>query len=245
MTEIVKSYIGVGKVHARAAGTTGKFRHVGNVSVLNMKHTLDTQKQRDFTRAGGGTAVRVDRIQSIEAAMTWLTFSKENWVLATAGTAADVAADPAIADEVVKGYVGATVPLAYPPAAITSVKDSAGAVTYDAGDDYEMTSGGLYFPDGSTIVEAANLKVTYSGLAHARLEGAMSSGTVLELWYEGLNEADSDKPVLVNMWRVSVPSAEEIALIGTTLGELKFASELLKDASKGVGVSAFYRALMV
>lgn len=244
MAEIVKSYIGVGKVHARVFGTTGKFRHVGNVSVLNLKHTLDSQKQRDYTRSGGGTAVRVDRVEAIEAEMTWLTFTKENWALATAGIAVDVAL-ASILDEVINGYKGATVPLAHPPSAITAVTNSAGTTTYAAGTDYEMTAGGLYFPDASTIVEAADLKVDYDHPAYTRLEGAMGASSELELWYEGLNEADSDKPMLVNLWRMSVPSAEEIALIGLTLGEMKFGGELLKDASKGVGVSAFYRALMV
>lgn len=244
MAEIVKSYIGVGKVHARVAGTLGKFRHVGNVSVLNLKQTLDSQKQRDYTRSGGGTAVRVDRIESIEVAMTWLTFTKENWALATAGIATDVVAG-SVVDEAIKGYKGATVPLAHPPSAITALTNAAGTTTYAAGTDYEMTAGGLYFPDASTIVEAADLKADYDYGAYTRLEGAMGVSSELELWYEGLNEADSDKPVLVNLWRISVPSAEEIALIGVTLGEMKFAGELLKDASKGVGVSAFYRALMV
>ena len=243
MAEIVKSYIGVGKVHARAFGTTGKWRHVGNVSELAIKHNLDVQKQRDFTRAGGGTLIKVERIESIDCSMTWLTFTPENWALATAGTATTVAAGT-VTDEVVKGYVGALVPLAFSPATITSVTNAAGAVTYDAGDDYVMTEGGISIPDGSSIVEAADLKVSYTYLEHTRIEGAMGTASELELLFEGLNEADSDKPVLVNLWRTSVPSVEEIALIGTTLGEMKFAGELLKDSTKGVGTSAFYRARM-
>jgi len=243
MAEIIKSYIGVGKVLARVFGTTGKFRHVGNVSGLPLKHTVDVQRQPDFTRSGGGTAVRVERIQQIECAMTWLTFSPENWAIAMAGVASTVALDT-IADEVIKGYKGATVPLAHPPSVITTVTDSAGITTYTEGTDYEMSGAGLYFPDASTIVEAADLKVDYDHGAYTRLEAAMGTATELELMFEGLNEADSDKAVIVNLWRVSVPSAEEIQLIGTTLGEMKFAAELLKDASKGTGVSAYYRALL-
>lgn len=243
MAEIIKSYIGVGKVHARPFGTTGKFRHVGNVSGLPLKHSVDVQRQPDFTRSGGGTAVRVERIQQIECAMTWLTFSPENWAIAMAGTAATVPLG-SVLDEVIKGYKGATVPLAHPPSAITAVTNSAATTTYVAGTDYELSGAGLYFPDASTIVEAADLKVDYNYGAYTRLEAAMGTATELEMLFEGLNEADSDKAVIVNLWRVSVPSAEELQLIGTTLGEMKFAAELLKDGSKGTGVSAYYRALL-
>lgn len=241
MTEIVKSYIGVGKVHARAFGTTGKFRHVGNVSELVLKHKLDVQKQRDYTRAGGGTAIRVERIEAIDCSTTWLTYSAENWALAMSGTATDVVGGTATA-EVAKGYKGALVPLAFPPSAITTVTDSTATTTYDAGDDYVLSGAGLYIPDGSSIIDAADLKVTYTYAAHARLEGAMATGGEMQLLFEGLNEADSDKPVLMDLWRMSVPAAEEIALIGDKLGEMKFQGELLKDATKGAGVSAFYRA---
>lgn len=245
MGEIVKSYIGVGRVHARPFGSTGKFRHVGNVEALNLKQTLDTQKQRDYTRTGGGTAVRVDRIESVEAAMTWLTFSAENWALACAGEAHEVAAGSVTVAEVVKGYKGATVRLAHPPSNIDLVTNVGGTTTYVAGTDYVMSAGGLEFPDTSTITEAADLKVTYDYAAYTRIEGAVSSGVELELWFEGLNEADADAPVLVDLWRVSMPAAEEVALIGTELGQMQFASELLKDGSKGTGASAFYRVRLV
>lgn len=243
MAEIIKSYIGVGKVHARPYGTTGKFRHVGNVSGLPIKHSVDVQRQPDFTRSGGGTAVRVERIEQIECAMTWLTFSPENWAIALAGVAATVPL-ASITDEVIKGFKGATMPLAHPPSAITAVTNSAATTTYAAGTDYVMSGAGLYFPDGSTIVDDGALKVDYDHAAYTRLEAAMGAATELELLFEGLNEADSDKPVIVNLWRVSVPSAEEVQLIGTTLGEMKFGAELLKDPAKGTGVSAYYRVLL-
>lgn len=241
--DIIKSYIGVGRVHARPFGSTGKFRHVGNVSGLPLKHKVDVQRQADFTRSGGGTAVRVERIQQIECGMTWLTFSPENWAIAMAGVAATVALG-SVVDEVIKGYKGTTVPLAHPPSVITEVTNAAATVTYAAGTDYELSGAGLYFPDGSTIVEAADLKVSYDHGAYTRLEAAMGTATELELLFEGLNEADSDKAVIVNLWRVSLPSAEELQLIGEKLGEMKFAGELLKDPTKGTGVSAYYRALL-
>jgi hypothetical protein len=243
IVDVQKSYIGVGKVLARPYGSTGRLRYVGNVSKLGLKQKLDTKKQKDYTRSGGGTLARIDRLDSVEAAMTWLSFSAENWALACAGVMAPVVGGT-VAAEVVKGYLDSTVPLANPPSAITTVTNSAATTTYAAGTDYEKSASGIYIPPNSTIIDAADLKVTYTYGAYSRVEGVMQASTVLELLFEGLNEADSNKPVLVNLWRVSVPSADEIALIGDDFGKSDFSSELLKDPNKGTGVSAFYRALL-
>jgi hypothetical protein len=229
IVDVQKSYIGVGKVLARPYGSTGRLRYVGNVSKLGLKQKLDTKKQKDYTRSGGGTLARIDRLDSVEAAMTWLSFSAENWALACAGVMAPVVGGT-VAAEVVKGYLDSTVPLANPPSAITTVTNSAATTTYAAGTDYEKSASGIY--------------ITYTYGAYSRVEGVMQASTVLELLFEGLNEADSNKPVLVNLWRVSVPSADEIALIGDDFGKSDFSSELLKDPNKGTGVSAFYRALL-
>ena len=238
---VIKSYIGFGKVQARAFGTTGGFRHVGNVSKVNLSHKLDVKEQRDYTQGGGGMLIRHERIKSIDAAMTWLTFTPANWALATAGVLVQVeAAD--ILDKVVKGYKGATVRLAHPPATVASVTNSAATTTYAPFIDYELSGAGLAFPADSTIVNAADLKVDYHHDAYSRIEGAMGSSSLLEIIVEGLNEVDSDKPVIVDLWKVSMPSASEIALIGDDLGKFDFPATLLKDTTKGAGVSAYYRA---
>lgn len=244
MAEIVKSYIGIGKLHARLFGTTGKFREIGNCSAADIKQNNDTKKQPDFQRSGGGTLIRYDRISSVDLAMTMLTFSPENWALATAGTATAVTG-ATYTDELVKGYKDSTVRLAHPPATITSVRHVSNTPVYVAGSDYVIAGVGLFFPAGSTITDAADVKVTYAGAAYTRIEGAMGVATELEMFFDGLNEVDSDKPFLVDLWRVSLPNADQISLIGQELGEFKFSAELLKDSTKGAGVSAFYRARQV
>lgn len=244
IVDVQKSYLGVGKVLARVYGTTGRMRHVGNVSQLDITHKLDTKKQKDYTRPGGGTLMRVDRLDSIDMAMKWLSFNPANWALAMAGATTDVTTG-AVASEAVKGYLDTTVRLAFPPSAITTVKTADLVTTYTAGTDYEMSPAGLYIPPASSIVDGADLSVAYTKAAHSRVEAVMNTGTELELLFEGLNEAESDKAVVIDMWRVLVPAAETLSLIGDSLGDMSFKPELLKDSTKGSGVSAFYRALLV
>lgn len=249
-TEIGKAFLGVGRVHVRPYGSAGKFRFVGNVSEITPSHKLDVQKQKDYTRLGGGTATKVSRIDSVDLAMTWLSFSPENMEVAVAGDSAAVEG-ATITDEVIKGYVGATVPLAHPPMSITTVKNSAGSTTYDPYDpetdtgDYEMSAAGLRFPDVTSIVDAADLEITYVHDDYVKIEAATRTDREVEIMVEGLNEAQAGNPVVGNYWRVNVPAANELATLGDKLGEMKFAAECLKDSTKGSGVSAFYRLRQV
>lgn len=308
---INQSYVGIGKFHVRLAGTTGPFRHVGNCSKLTFKQKLNEMRQKDYTRAGGGTLKKVSRIDQVEADITMLSFNSANLALALAGTATAVLAGT-VAGEVVKGYKGSMVRLANPPAAITTVI-GAGAVvtgsiaattltvsavtsgavvvgqtiagsgvtaattitalgtgtggvgtytvsatqtvastgitatgpTYVAGTGYEMSPGGLYIPDGSTIVDAANLLVTYTYPAYNRIEAATATTSILEAVFEGLNEGEGNTPCLVDVWRLSMPPAADWALIGDNMADLTFAAEVMKDSTKGAGLSAYFRVQQV
>ena len=243
MTQLVNlSYIGVGKISGRVAGSATAMRFLGNASAAMLKQELDEIREPDYTRVGGGTLQIVRRLKSIKLDLTLMSWIAANYALAVAGTATAVAS-ATITDEVVKGYKGGLVRLAAPPGAITTVKNSAGSTTYVAGTDYTMSPAGLMFPTTSAIVEAADLKVTYVNLAHDRIEAATTTSTTMEICVEGLNEVDSGAPCITDMWRVSMPPAAELALLGDKMGELKFIAELLADTTKGVGASAFFRSL--
>jgi hypothetical protein len=239
MPDIQKSYIGVGKVLARPYGSLPavRFRHVGNVSKLEPSHKLDTKKEQDYTRPGGGTRARIDRISSIDLGMTWLNHNAENWALAMAGEATTVTTG-AVAAESIVGYKGTTVPLLYPPSAVASV----GALV--AGTDYEMSPAGIYFPDTSSVTDGATLAVAYTRAAHSRIEAVMNTGKELELLFEGLNEADTNKAAVFHAWRVLIPAADALSLISDDFSKMEYKAEMLKDATKGAGVSAFYNALI-
>lgn len=144
------------------------------------------------------------------------------------------------------GGVGTYTVSASQTAASTTI--TATGPTYAAGTDYVMTPGGIALPDTSTIPPAvgsplaANIKVSYSNAAHDIIQAATHASTALEVYIDGLNEANSDSAVLCDFWRVDFPSASDISLLGNKLGELKFAAEVLFDeAHYGSGVSGFYR----
>lgn len=302
-----KAFIGIGKLHVRLAGSTGARRYIGNVSNLKIKHTLDIKRSADYTRLGGGTLKKVERLKQVDAEITLLDFNSANLALAVAGTATAVVGGT-VTDEVVKSYKGSVVRLAYPPSAITTVKGGGAVVTgsistntltvsavtsgtlavgqtitgagvsagttitalgtgiggtgtytvsasqtvastaitatgptYASGTDYTISAGGINVLDGTAIVDASNLLVTYTYNSHDRIEAATGTSSILEVLFEGLNDAEGGLPAITDIWRMQCPSAAELDLIGDNLGDLKFTAEVLKDSTKGPGLSAFYR----
>jgi hypothetical protein len=243
MSTVNSSYIGVGKVHARLFGTAGAFRHVGNVSKLLLKQELTEVREQDYTRLGGGARKIIKRLKAVQAETTWLSFDAANMALAVAGTTTNVASGAVVVGtpEVVKSYKGTLVRLANPPLAITSVKDSAGTTTYVAGTDYELSVAGINILPGTAIVDGADLKVAYTFNAYDQIEAATATSSIMEVIFEGLNEADSGSPMVVEIWKLNMPPANELSLIGDALSELTFSCEALKDTTKPANVSPFFR----
>lgn len=240
-----ESYLGVGKVWARLYGSTAAMRHVGNVSKLSIKQKLKTIDIKDYTKPGGGTRNKIERIDSVTVDMTWLEFMTENLVLACGGTSSNVPS-ATVATEPITFVKGGLIRLAHPITSVTEVKT--GATTYTEGTDYTVSAGGLFIPDSSTIVDATEGTVTYGHPTYDQVEAGTQMSTELEMFFEGLNEANSDTPMLVELWRVHMPPVDELALLtgSDNPAEMSFSSEALRDATKtAANASQFYRVRKV
>lgn len=236
-----ESYLGVGKVYARKYGSNDVKRHVGNVSKVSIKQKLKTIDIKDYTKVGGGNRNKIERTDSIGLEMTWLEFNTENLTLACGGTSSSQSS-ATVVTEPVTFAVGGLIRLQHPVNEITEVKN--GTTTYSPGTDYIATPGGLIIPEGSTIAAASTGTVTYSHPSYDRVEAMTKISTELEMFFEGLNEADSGIPVLVDIWRVHMPPSDELALLtgSDNPSELGFSAEALNDPTKtDPGQSPFFR----
>ena len=66
------------------------------------------------------------------------------------------------------------------------------------------------------------------------------------LRFGGLNEADSGRPVIFDLWRVSQGVAKQLTLIKKGFGALDIEGVVLQDPTKtGVGISRYMRTIYV
>lgn len=237
-------YLGSGKIYARVAGAPAGLMEMGNASKLELAIKEDKQKLKDFTKPGGGTYASVSRISEATLSMTLNDLNKTNVARAIFGTESAVAG-AAVLDEVVTAYKGALVPLAHPNPTALVVTLEAGTPTYVANVDYEVRASGLYIIPTGAIADAASLKVDYSYASYHKVEAMTSTAITLELHFEGLNEANSGKPVVVDVYRAQLSPTKALSLLGDKFADLQVEAEVLADTSKtGVGVSQYFRVAL-
>ncbi|OGB58442.1 MAG: hypothetical protein A2503_10180 [Burkholderiales bacterium RIFOXYD12_FULL_59_19] len=237
-------YLGVGKVYARIAGAAAGLMDIGDASKLDLAVKEDKKKQMDSGKLGGGVRATVSRISEVTLSMTLNDLNKTNVARAVFGAEAAVAG-ATVADEVVTAYLGAIVPLVHINPTAVTVTSSDAVTTYSGVTDYEVRPGGIYILPTGTIADGAGLKVDYTYAAYNKVEAMTTGAIVLELHFEGLNEANSGKPVIVDIYRAQLSPTKALSLLGDKFADLTVDAEVLIDTSKvGVGISQYFRAKM-
>tara|TARA_R110000868_G_scaffold19036_4_gene82369 strand:+ start:170 stop:907 length:738 start_codon:yes stop_codon:yes gene_type:complete len=235
------SYLGSGKVYLRVAGAAAPRLEVGNVSALSFSIAENVIVLKDFTNQGGGTYNEVRRIDTVEVAMTMHDLSSDNLNRALFGTSATTAAG-AVTAEVQTAYKNGLVSTARPinTASSVTVTNSAASTTYVANTDYEVRKGGIFVLTAGAITDAQSIKITYTGLAFDLTQAIVNSAQEYEMFFEGLNEARSGKPVLISAFRVKLGAAQNLSLIGEEFAALEVSGKILADSTKGAGLSKYF-----
>ncbi len=242
MDTIYYPYLGSGKLYAKEAGAAAGLIPIGNVSKLEFEVKEDKKPLKDYTKQGGGNYSSVSRIESVTAKFTAHDLNKTNIARAVFGTEATVTGAPVL-DEPVVGYKGAIVKLNRPNPTGVTVTNAAGTTTYAPNVDYEVRAGGIFVLDAGAITNAQALLVDYTFATYSKVEALTSGAKTLQLFFEGLNEANEGKPVLIDAWRVQLSPAKALALLGDDFAELEMEGELLQDPTKtGVGISKYFKA---
>lgn len=237
------SYLGSGRVYLRDRGATGGLIEVGNCSALSFAITEDAKELKDFTQPGGGTYNEVKRISAVESTITMHDFSPENLSRAVYGGTSSITS-AAVVDEVQTAYKGAFVPFAFLPASTPApvIKNQAGSTTYVEGTDYELRPGGIKILTAGAIVDASQIKCSYTKAGADVVQALITSGKEYEIVFDGLNEARSGKRTRITAHRVKVGAAKQLDFIGEDYGALEVTGKLLKDTTKtGANISQYFK----
>jgi len=236
------SFIGKGTVYLSSG--TNPLVSVGNVNKLAISIAEDRQEMIDYESAGGGVADSVSRIKSMGLDMNAYSFSASNLEVALRGTSAAVTAT-AITDEAVTAVAGGLNVLATLPDPAVALTIEMGATSFVEGTDFIRTRSGFTIPVGSTIVTGNALLVTYKSLAGNALQGLTTGATNVRLVFEGLNEARSGKPVVLEFFRVQFSPTSGLDLISDKFADITLKGLVLKDDTKNaVGQSAYFTMRM-
>lgn len=110
--------------------------------------------------------------------------------------------------------------------------------------DYEVRKEGLMILGGG-IPDGCPISVAYSYGAYSVIEALTAGGEIYELSFGGLNEANNNSPVVLDVFRLKISAASALDFIGDDFASLEVKGKVLMDATKtGAGVSKYFRVQM-
>lgn len=226
-----KSYIGKGVVHIKDR-STGGFRFLANVAKLTQSFETEEKSIPNNTAAGGGKWDSLTRVKAAKASAEMYDLSAENLALATNGSVSAITATPITAEALTVTAIGEIIPTAkmIDTSVAPVVKDETDTTTYVLGTDYTVSAAGIT-PMGSTILAADVLHVGYTPKAGSAVEMLTSAAHEYTLMVDGLNEADSGKPVRITMHRAKPAATSGLDYIGDDFATLPVDFELLADTT--------------
>lgn len=238
------SFIGKGKIYIGLADGSDGLRDIGNVSDLNFAITEDLKELKNFQTAGGGNANEVRRIASVVLNFVLHDFLAENLALAVRGTVAEVAGST-VADESIVGYVDRFIRTEFQGLSAVTVTDDPETAPYVEGTDYEVRNAGIFILSGGSISDAEALLIDYTYVATRKVEALEISALEFKMVFDGLNEAQTGKAVVVDAHKIKFGPTAALALISDDFGSIDLAASVLADTTKGAGLSEYFKIAYV
>ncbi|WP_341304727.1 hypothetical protein [Pseudomonas sp. TMP25] len=239
MVDLRGAYLGVGKIYLEDLDESKGLLFIGNCNSLNYQAEPQEIEEQDYTTPGGGLDSSVQRISALNITYNARHFNKANMARAIYGSAADVAAGT-VTGEVHTANPGAMIMLANPGATAIIVKGPAGTPVYVVNTDYTINAAG--FPEiieGGAILAASTIEVDYAYAKHVTVQALVKSGKRFRMVFIGLNEARSNKPVIIEVFKVN-HSPASLSFIGDEFQGMEFTAKSEKDGTKvGSGISQY------
>ena len=240
---LTRNFVGKGRFSIQAVG--GKLFEIGNVDKCSLSAKVDTDKVLDYTKGGGGVAGSYSMVSDANISISVSDFNANNLALALLGTTSAVASGT-VTGEAVIANKGGLVPLAKAGASSVVVTHTSGTPTYAPNVDYQVTGAGIMILAGGAITEAQALKVNYAYPAQTDIQMLTSSGQEYRFIIDGLNDAESGKVHVIEIYRWKPEPTSGLDLIGDKMGRLQIQGQMLADAAKtGAGISKYARMTQV
>jgi len=230
-------FSGQGRVYIGARDSNGNpqsMRWLGNVPELKVSLNVETIEHKESYSGQRLTDMQLIKGKDGEFSCGVEDFSIENLELTLYGQTSAVTAGTVTNEALPTGAVaGGVYLLANQFVSSVVVKDSAGTpATLVAGTDYKVHAeqGAIEILNIGTFTQP--FKVDYSYGAAKRM--AMFKSAQPEVWlrFDGLNTADSNKRVIVDLYRVVLNPSKDFSLIGEELQKFDLSGRVLADTTK-------------
>lgn len=222
-----------------ANGKPKGFVAVGNVSALSLSVATSVLEHKESHTGQRGTDLRLTTETKCSLSMTMDNFVAENLARVSRGETTKKASGT-VTGEAIKFYPGAVVALAN--IKVSNVVVNNGATPLVADTDYEVNeeAGSIKFAASvATLVEGAALTVNYSYAEQFQVDALTQGAKELYMRFEGLNTAEGNSPVVVEVFKFSTDPFKELALIGDAVQSFVLEGSVLADGFRTSGSKYF------
>lgn len=232
-------FSGQGRVYLAARDTNGNpqaLRWVGNVPDLKVSLSVETIEHKESYSGQRLTDLQLIKGKDGEFSCTLEDLSVENLELSLYGATTSVTAGSVTAEALPAGITaGETRLLANQFVSSVVIKDSTATPKTLPSAQYTVfaSQGAIRFDDITTGGPYTQpFKVDYAYGAAKR--SAMFKSAQPEMWlrFDGINTADGNRPVIVDLYRVAINPAKDLSLISDELQRFELSGRVLADVTK-------------
>jgi hypothetical protein len=232
-------FSGQGRVYIAQRDTNGNplaLRWVGNVPDLKVTLNIDTLEHKESYSGQRLTDLQLIRGKDGEFSCTLEEISVENLELSLFGVTTSVTSGNVTGETLPTGIVaGETRLLANQFVSSVVIKDSSGTPKTLPSAQYTVhaNQGAITFVDittGGPYTQPFKVDYSYGGAKRT----AMFRSAQPEVWvrFDGVNLANSNSPVIVDLYRVVINPTKDLSLIGEDLQRFELSGRVLADLTK-------------
>lgn len=221
-----------------ADGTPKGFHAVGNVPDLKITVATSVLEHKESHTGQRGTDLRLTTETKVALSMTMENFVAENLARVSRGLSTKIAAGQVTAGTI-KAYLGAVVAL--PHINVSDVVITKGATPVDAAlYDVNPAAGSVKFKDVvADVTDGETLTVAYKYDAQFQVDALTKGSEDLYMRFEGLNTAEGNSPVVIDVFKFSTDPFKELALIGDGVQSFVLEGSVLADTTRPSGSMYF------
>ncbi|WP_374981158.1 hypothetical protein PSGK_08365 [Pseudomonas solani] len=238
-----KVFKGVGIVSAQRLNVEAAIlRDLGDVEQFKIAHRSNSILWKQNRRPGAGNLARMDNLEGIDLSVQMQEWTEENQEMVLQGKLVLLPEETVTGEEAVLAPGGLTL-TEFPGAKNLVITPAQGGGSPIALSAVELSAAGIRVPVNSQVISAPTpVTLAYKSTPAKRIEALVEPGAEYRVVFDGLNEAESGRPCIVEIFRWRAPPAEELALIDAqNPGKLLSKGEVLADLSRPVSESPFYR----
>lgn len=230
-------FSGQGQVYVATNYTSGTnaagWRHLGNVPALRLTLETDVLEHKESVTGQRLPDLRLTRERRASVTLTLESFTKANLMMMLFGSTDSAAAGTATAEAFPTVAVGDKVALAHPLVnTVTTITNAAGTTPLVEDTDYTIEKVGGIVSILSTAITAQPYKATYTYYAEDIVPMFESAPVERFLRFSGINTANSNKPVVVELYRTIFDPVSSLDFINDELASFELSGSVLYDSTR-------------